>query len=604
MKKFIPFNEEKDKQAICTDTAKIFEVVKNCRIHVNFEKNVPSNVTQYGSTFAINVQKTANQSSKTGFERSLARVIFNSDKTLADITCDQICGGSNQMKSTWNQAFQILDGVRTESNYGELYKGAKERFQAADQENAKNHKNDQINTPLDALYLASLGMTEKVKNSQFPDVNRFVSLVKNTASRASVIATKQFMEEVVIPWWTNKPEQEQSSGDDKSDGDNGDDSDKNGDSDKNESSKSNESSQSSESSESNESGESSQSGQSSGDQAKKEKDLSDSHDKINEARIASPMRAPNEQSGEIPDMLNSSDSIENEKQKAQEEIERLEGEISNAMEKVSPSTPKSDEIPKFKATSMYDSTGVGGLGMEKPSPREVKYNHTVSQILKKTFAKIKAKPEQELSEDGVDVDIDAFIRNQFESSTEFLLNDCEKTGFAVCIGVDCSGSMGGHNIDSARTLCATLYKSFENIPNVSIDVVGWTSNSTNCDIVHIKEFKDMYLLEANGGTPFQEATLFCYDLLKKKPHKQKLFFQITDGNISNMSGQVETFVKKIGAVIPTTVIHITNSSADSKYLRAKFGKENVITIQEMNERTNHQLTKSIAQRFMRVRSNA
>jgi hypothetical protein len=127
---------------------------------------------------------------------------------------------------------------------------------------------------------------------------------------------------------------------------------------------------------------------------------------------------------------------------------------------------------------------VGGVNVMKNLPNIEQPQidmHTVNK-LKSIFKRLKSKPKTETSDSGQDIDVELFIKDEIEGGTDFLIDDVEQQGFAVVIGIDESGSMGGQPIQIARNLAGTLYKAFENMPNVEIHVVGWQSAGSHCDV--------------------------------------------------------------------------------------------------------------------------
>jgi hypothetical protein len=600
VKKLKTFSEEKDKVKICSDTAKIFEKIKNVGIDLTFNKGY-NRVIDKTNYFQINVAKTETQSSKTSFERSLSQIVFPSAKMTfeqrlvnSDLTSFIRENDLYNMRRSVQRIFDILESVRVESNYGMIYHGAKERFEESDKLIAKSIEKDPIQSPFDALYQASLGLYDKVNQSEFSSVNNYVSMIKNTGNKATIIATEKFVNEIVKPWYLAKcniqdPMSEPQTQPDENQQNEGDDEENKGESEflqnfddipfpevENDNNDSNNNDSDNEDSDSD---------------SNSEGDDSNSEGNVDIELSNFLIDSKNKQSncnGGYSD-ISEDETIEEQKSIGIQDIETIE----NKLEELQREQKEVIEMPYYSRN--LDNI----IEINKDIiPNSVQYDKFLAKKLQMLFTRFKTKPSQMVSDSGNDIDIDLFIKNKLEGNVDFILDDTTKTGFAVVIGVDCSGSMGNGNMQQAKNLCATLYKSFDGIPNVDITVIGWTSISAGMAIITVKSFDEVGRLRASSGTPFEEATLYCIEYMKKLQHRHKLFFQITDGDISDISRYC---IQKINGSpnINSTVIQIGYSKRSA--LTKAFGKQNHIMVNRLNDNFNSKLIKQIVQRFMSVR---
>jgi hypothetical protein len=134
------------------------------------------------------------------------------------------------------------------------------------------------------------------------------------------------------------------------------------------------------------------------------------------------------------------------------------------------------------------------------------------------------------------------------------------------------------------------------MPNVDIYVFGWTTGVGGLAIKKITKFSEVGKLQATGGTPFLEATYYCANFCENLPHKKKLFFQITDGDVYS-DGALEKYFEKLRkSKMEVTGIQIGYGMSTS--MRNLFGNKNYIHTQDLNG-ANSGITKTIVQKFAR-----
>ena len=633
--------EEKNKVKLCRELADIFEQLHGDKIHIN-NGSYGNSINEYDHdgkpTYNISIQKTANRSTKTSLEDSLSHILTKSARKSFTNKKDEINNFAqenhkNKIGIMSETIFDAFENKRSESWSAAIYKGYKERVTESNKLDGEKLITE-IKDPVEALNAARLGLTEMVANSEFPEANDFIKSVERTMPKASVLLTNDYVQRVLKPWYQkithqddpeNKPEDEEGQeeeGEEQGEGGQGNgqgegEQEGEGQPDPNEPKWKSQpvseaqkryiqklggnpnapktKGQAHELIEKLLNGEDTEEEETGNSNGKVED--TEAEDKIDEATRNSlrSLLANDTGDGCDPTVDFENDTIEDQQEQGEEEIEQIENKLSEIT--------NDEPVKKYNIQDKIDhAVGHSITNQKLPEPYDVKFNKTTVNRLKQLFKRIKSKQSQELADSGSDIDVDQYIRNQVEGGHEFLLSDVEQKGFAVVIGVDESGSMGNGNIESARELCATLYKAFDGMPNVDIYVFGWTTGYDDATgksgviMKKITKFSEVGSLRATGGTPFLEATFYLADFVEKLPHSKKLMFQITDGDIYHDQTLAHYFAKLRKAKIDVTGIQISYSKSQS--MIDLFGKTNYIQTQSM-DRINGAMTKTIVSKFMR-----
>ncbi|MDC3257175.1 VWA domain-containing protein [bacterium] len=644
--------EEKNKTKICREIADIFEQLHGDKIEINTGSKCDNMITEWTSTdqndkeitnYRIDVSKSPTRSTKTGLEDSLTHIITKSPRKSYEDNKDDFIDFSSEnhyskVSMMSDKIFDAFENKRAETWSTAIYQGYKERVTEANKLDGEKLIK-KIENPIDALNAARLGLTEMVADSEFPEANDFMKSVERTMPKASVLLTKDYIDRVLKPWYQkitseDEPENEpnpEEEGEDEGEGQpqgegnpapNGEqqgegqgEGEGEGEGKPEPKWKSDKPSEAQKRYIKKLGGEPKfpeTKGQASdyikelidgNDPAKEErakqldKSNPNAEDKLHEAMFSdiSDINQNNTGSGCDPNVDFDNDTIEQQQQEGEKEIEKIEEKISDMLQ-------NTKQVKKYDIQNNIKH-GTSRCIDDEPLPKSsvVEYDRTTVNKLKQLFKRLKSKQTHELSDSGTDIDVELFIKNQVEGGHDFLLNEVEQRGFAVVIGVDESGSMGNGNMHSAKKLCATLYKAFEDMPNVDIYVFGWTtgySEETDRSGVIIKKitkFEEVGSLQASGGTPFLEATYYLADFVDKLPHRKKLMFQITDGDIYHDNALQHYFNKLRKSKIGVTGIQI--SSFKSQSMIDLFGKQNYIQTPSM-DRINGTMTKNIVKQFM------
>jgi hypothetical protein len=534
---------------------------------------------------------------------------------------------------------------------GHVFKGFDERHKEADLVHAKKLFGDdfKLNDPVSALQCAQLGLNDLVEKSEFKRANQYMKDVERTTGEGSIILTNEYVEEVVKPWYLEnfgkEPEGQdgngkggkngnpapQGAGGNSGEGETDPDAD----------------------------GETDQEGEGNGNPKydDKHEDAKDwkgkeptdkqkeyikkygpqdepvpktrggAYDLVSDLMNNQPTKTDKKEPEEVPDPttdelkkviretksrrkgINVGENMQGKEtnfdvkkgiEEAKKDGEKMIDTIEEALADVARGQPNENKRQIMFKKGELEAL-VGGVNVVKNLPvieQPQVDKHTVNK-LKSIFKRLKSKPKTETSDSGQDIDVELFIKDEIEGGTDFLMDDVEQQGFAVVIGIDESGSMGGQPIQIARNLAGTLYKAFENMPNVEIHVVGWQSAGSHCDVHIIKRYQDVGTLYAGGGTPFRQATLYLGEYMRRLPQKKKLMFQITDGGVSYDKQTMDYLsqLRKQGGNVVTGMC-ISYYQGGDPSMRDLFGKDNYLSFDSMAS-VNKVLIEDITKTFVR-----
>lgn len=631
--------EKKNRFEIIRKTAKIFEELKKRKIHIQFaNRDQQSSVMRVGKDYKIQQGMMVKNgvSPKTRLERCLGHIAFDTpmvsfrDKIMPNMMGKIPSDYLPQAQGILTQLFDAFEDRRTESNYGMLYRGALERFKDARQVDAKAKWTDtgeeEIPIPTDpitALQMSSLDQDKQVANSEFADAKEWMKLVEHTGKRGGIMLTKKFWNEIAEPWFLDMvkqieeqrsqeqqqkeksdieessnnmqqlfdPEQQQEDPDgEKQDGDGEEDEnsqspqDKQGESEDGEAEGEEKESPDGKPQQDEEAEEEAE-GKGGKTAEDMEQEFKDAVDEMSENMANDHF---NYQEDEKLDEEDIGDSLEAELNAGEDEINDIEEALSNVK-----FVPEKDEW-SYEDFAGHISVQDGDGG------QEVNVNNMVARQLSRTFRKIKGKDDYEVDMYGMEIDIDGYINRRIQGYGDFLKNEKNTTGFDIVIGVDESGSMGGHPIQIVRDMVGTLYKALEMTPQVNLKVVGWQSGGGT--IIHeVTNFSEVSNLQAGGGTPLASGTWHCKEVLEKMSGRRKVFFQITDGSPNNerdvpITKEAIKIMRKKG--ISCFGIFIGSHGAyGATNMKEIFGKESFLTCNTVEE-VSHFLTSQLSRKVI------
>jgi hypothetical protein len=104
-------------------------------------------------------------------------------------------------------------------------------------------------------------------------------------------------------------------------------------------------------------------------------------------------------------------------------------------------------------------------------------NQRIATQFAKTFDRIKETRQFKISENGSEVDIEALLQAKAKGYGDFMVDEVRSKGLMILVTIDGSGSMEeGDCISQARNLVATMFRSVESIPQVTILANVWGSD--------------------------------------------------------------------------------------------------------------------------------
>ncbi|RLJ03512.1 MAG: hypothetical protein DRP11_00530 [Candidatus Aenigmatarchaeota archaeon] len=159
--------------------------------------------------------------------------------------------------------------------------------------------------------------------------------------------------------------------------------------------------------------------------------------------------------------------------------------------------------------------------------------------LHRFWEKLRGRLVEVRDEEGLEVDLDDYIQFKVRKTGEPFVTEDVGPGMAIAIGVDCSGSMDGWNIQYAKDILYTLWKSLEPLKKyVDLEVYAWRQEDTSkfsIDVQRCKKPEDVAKLYADGYTPTPLAVQYGVHILSRKRHPKKLLIIITDGKPQSFS---------------------------------------------------------------------
>lgn len=175
----------------------------------------------------------------------------------------------------------------------------------------------------------------------------------------------------------------------------------------------------------------------------------------------------------------------------------------------------------------------------------------------KMFKKMNEIPRTTIGYEGDEIDIESYITNKASKVCE--LDYCFKDtkyvqGASILVSVDGSSSMddGIHSsMTRARDMVATMYKSIENVDNINLRAVVWSSNlSGKMNVTSVESMEDTRNIRTTreySTTPTHMAIEYSTKMMKRMKGRKKLLIFITDGQPEYMKGgtllPTETLVK-------------------------------------------------------------
>lgn len=575
--------EENSKYEIISNTASIVEQLKKIRIKLSFAPGKKIDFTKSTKGYFIKVGMDNDiVLPKTKLERELAKIVFDSP-------VDQFAKYAKTIKTNTSTSqrlvffkyirivFHYLESRRVESCYGNIYRGAQERFIDARKHDAMGEfsKLEIPQDPIEALKLARYDKFELVKASEFAIAIQYIEAVEMTGRLGAYDLAIMYWEKVVQPFLEKNLRQSKPPS-----GNNGKDVDFD---------------------------------DSKGLEQKKSEILEQiiqSEKKIRKIKETDSIDRFFSRHNDKINQYYKLDSIQGEIKKifsqntnAQEMKQGLLAELSepfkiytdqkipfaeltNRLKREGKKEIKLieedlEKISRQKVLGEYHTGKIGKLIKHTSAKRSksVIFNKNVSLKLKNLFKKIQGGMQIEVDSVGDDIDVESYIDYKIQKSGYFLKSSKVFSGFDIVLAIDESGSMGG-KVPIVQRMCATLYDAISGLPNVRITVVGWSGFSDYCTIKKITKPLEIGSIDATGTTPLGAAVWYCQHLIEKMTSPKRLFILITDGQ-PNTTKDVEiarqgiSIMRKMGVFCNGICVGYDNDEF-TFFMRKIFGNDFVI----------------------------
>ena len=500
----------------------IFEQLKRKKIKLKIFDDNRIELDSTRSEYEISLG-TAKESvtPKTKLERILSKIIFNSPdkefkKYIKSMNPKTDPFQHKLLLKNLTTIYNILEDRRVESCYGEIYTGAKDRFEDARHEDFTKEfqKNEIPNDPIEALRFARYDQTDLVLKSEFKVAIDYINGVELTGRKGAYDLALMYWEKVVQKFLFDEREKIEKS----------DLEDINSDQVQNQKSK-----DGAEESKTNSEQNDDESVKTSEDiiNEKIENEINAKIKQVDEKikwkkikntgkhKLLSNFKNP----FEIDSNNNSSfaETCERLKKTGNKEILTVEREL----EKIS----KKQSIQKYSWKNIQSRITVG----THDHTELIEFNKTTSRKLKNTFKKIRGGKIGEVDSTGEDIDVDAYIDFKINKVGNFLVSSKNFVGFDIILAIDESSSMS-KNMDTVKRMCATLYDAISDLSHVRLTIIGWNGTGGECFIKKITKPTQIGSLEGFGETPLATAVWYAKHEIEKMTSQKRLFFLITDGH--------------------------------------------------------------------------
>ena len=170
--------------------------------------------------------------------------------------------------------------------------------------------------------------------------------------------------------------------------------------------------------------------------------------------------------------------------------------------------------------------------LKKQEPSKINVNSTWINNIKRMFKSYKEKPKQIISSEGYDLDVGSFIDMKSTGYGDCFIEDIRKNGLSIVLSIDGSGSMRGTKNIMVQRICGTIFKAIEDIPNIDMKCITWSSDSKGLTwLKKYEKYDDLKHLNEQplGYTPTHVGISVGSEELSKMSGRRKLLILITDG---------------------------------------------------------------------------
>ena len=250
----------------------------------------------------------------------------------------------------------------------------------------------------------------------------------------------------------------------------------------------------------------------------------------------------------LPTKLNFDKLFEDSRKSGEREIEYMKEALSNV------------DINNMSSHDVIESDGKGHGDVGIPIPGIV-------NDMSKMFKNMNEIPRTTIGYEGDEIDMESYIKNKVEGHdvTRCLIDTKYVQGISILVAVDGSSSMedGGHSsMSRARDMVATMYKAIENMNNINLRTIVWSSDlHGRMNVIRVKSLEDTRNIHTTceyPTTPTHMAIEYSTKMMKRMKGRKKLLVFITDGQPEYM---------KNGMLMPTQTLVKMSANAMIKGMR-------------------------------------
>ncbi|MAF36952.1 hypothetical protein CL622_07585 [archaeon] len=608
---FTPWTTVWDKFEELRKLAKTFEEIKNVTINLTFDEDkrdaqIATKKTRYGfrhnqltsvgNTFYVNVNPTNEKflTNDAKLEHNISHILYDSPIKESRHLAHRLSLGTgipeklkddalalspdcNLCEDICRHIFDILEDVRVDSLWGDLYLGTQQDYEDC-QEKVKKKLKDPITNPIQALWYARNGKFDDSEMSKTAE--KYLNDIRDTDYPAGPLLQKSYFQDVVLPWLK---EQEFNNNDKKSKSKNN-----------KKNKKDNKSNQKNSSC--------------NGKQPSFEDVLK---------AIAKDIKSIRNKHNITPDHRGLDINLNHKKRKS----------ITNALKENKGNEPVGDfsyepgqSGGNGKSYDKYDPAKIQQL-KDRGRERNTKIrNHLVTKglIKDKTLEAYNFDPEQfdiitryeshqpfnvdentvkrlmrvwqqargevreVIDEEGEEIDIESYIQeipSTFKDNVIFV-SEKDEPGLHIVYSADCSGSMDGVPLQMLRDVTATIKKSLKHEPKIKMSMIGWGGGEKTGISVHstMEDINRFTVADNYGGTPEANALWYSSTWLQRQPEYTKVLFFVSDGAFSEELAKEQVTIAR-GNGLHVFGIGISDHSMDEQY-RTIFGSGNYTIVTE------------------------
>jgi len=220
---------------------------------------------------------------------------------------------------------------------------------------------------------------------------------------------------------------------------------------------------------------------------------------------------------------------------------------------------------------------------------KIDINRAIARGINKVFKDIQSKTRTKLYEYGETMDIPSVIRRKCKGYGNIFKAQKIKNDLTLVVSIDVSGSMHGEPVDSARKMCATIFKAIEGLKGIKFHCFVWNGGDGHLAITEVNKLEECRNIncEGPGATPTPEAMAFSVARLKQLGGKNKVLIFITDGSPDGGGEGTKTVRKwvrearKDGTVV-IGMYPSAGSDGDDYGMKDMFGAGHFMLFQDMD----------------------